>query len=142
MPIRLACFAILLALTGLALVACGDSSPGLLPAQPERSGNTEAVSFVQDEVLVTYRQTRVNEFQKTTLVWNGSVRNLGNRVSNARFEVLSTRGPVMRGQLQTKVEVAQAFGDLLPGQEQLIHATFSFPNTHSLAVSARFARDP
>ncbi|MBI3891464.1 MAG: hypothetical protein HY303_08035 [Candidatus Wallbacteria bacterium] len=138
---RSALFGCLLALFAVTLAACGTTGPGLAPQQPERSGNTEETSFVQDDVLVSVRLSRTNAFQQTTLIWNGSLTNLGNTVKNARFEVLSTRGPQMRGALQTKIESTQKFGDLLPGQQQLIHVSFSFPSTHTLAVSARYAHD-
>ena len=103
--------------------------------------DTEATSFIVDDVLVHFRKDRINDFQTTTLVWSGYVQNLGNRVPNARFEILSTRGSAERDGVQSKIESVQSFQDLLPGQQQLLHVSFTFPNTHELAISERFAHD-
>ncbi len=132
MPFRFLALAAILAGLTCASLACSDGRTAPDP---------EPTTFIQDDVLVSFRKTRTSAFQETTLTWSGSVRNLGNRVPNARFEVLSTRGPVFNGALQTKIEATQAFGDLLPGQEQLLILRFSFPNSHALAISTRLVHD-
>jgi hypothetical protein len=133
----------LLVLGGVAvgLSACSDSKAGLGPETPAPPNLGEETSYVQGEVLVNLRQVRTSGFQTTTLLWTGTVKNLGNRVRNARMEVLTTRVQPYDGGLQPKVEETQLFGDLLPGQTQLVNVRFTFPSAPPVAISLQFAHD-
>ncbi len=134
-------FVLVLGALAVGITACTSNEPGLRPETAAPPNLGEETSYVQDEVLVSLRQVRTSGYQTTTLIWTGTVKNLGNRVRNARMEVLTTRVQPYDAGLQPKLEETQLFGDLLPGQTQLVNVRFTFPSASPVAISLQFAHD-
>ena len=134
-------FVLVLGALAVGITACTSNEPGLRPETAAPPNLGEETSYVQDEVLVSLRQARTSGYQTTTLIWTGTVKNLGNRVRNARMEVLTTRVQPYDAGLQPKLEETQLFGDLLPGQTQLVNVRFTFPSASPVAISLQFAHD-
>jgi hypothetical protein len=99
-------------------------------------------TLTTDQVLVNFRVERVEEFQATEFRFNGSVKNLGNPLVNARFEVVSTRNiPDPNGNRASNVIAIQSYGTLIMGQTQPIAVVGIVPNVDNVSITGRFAHD-
>ena len=126
-------------LAGAAFAGCGTANnlPPVLGPTP-LTETTEEV----DQVLVTFRVERVEEFQATEFHFDGSVKNAGPDKANARFEVVQTKNiPDPNGNFQTQVIATQSYGTLLSGQTQPIAAVGIVPNVSDVTITGRFAHD-
>lgn len=95
-----------------------------------------------DQALVSFRVERVEEFQATEFRFQGSVKNLGNPLVNARFEVVATRNiPDPNGNRASNVIATQPYGTLIMGQVQPIAVTGVVANVDNVSVTGRFAHD-
>lgn len=126
-------------LAALVVAGCGaaDQLPPVLGPTPL----TETTTTV-DNVLVNFRVERVEQFQAAEFRFHGSVKNLGNDLPNARFEVITTRNiPDPNGNRAVVVIAAQSYGTLLMGSTGLIGVTGVVPNVENVTVTGRFAHD-
>ena len=118
-------------------VGCGaeNQSPPILGPTP-LTETTEEV----DQVLVTFRVERVEEFQSTEFRFDGSVKNVGPPRAGARFEVVSTRNiPDPNGNFAEQVIATQSYDTLQTNQVQPIAVTGVVPNVSNVTITGRFA---
>lgn len=128
-----------LLVAGLLFAGCGAAER--LPPVFGPTPLTET-TFTTDQVLVSFRVERVEEFQSTEFRFQGSVKNLGNPLPNARFEVVATRNiPDPNGNRASNVIATQLYGTLIMGQLQPVAVTGVVANVDNVAVTGRFAHD-
>lgn len=131
--------AILGLVSAILFLGCGNTrvEDTVLPPTP-----FDEVSFVEDNVLVTFTVETLEQFSQREFVFTGSLRNLGGPRSNARFEVLATqRLPAPTGERRVVVLVTQRFGTFEAGQTQLITARATLPSVDNSVVTGRFTHD-
>jgi acyl-coenzyme A thioesterase PaaI-like protein len=135
--VRLSIYGLLAAV----LVAAGCGAADQLPPVFGPTPLTETTTRVGN-VIVNFRVERVEQFQAAEFRFHGSVKNLGDPLANARFEVVTRRNiPDPNGFRAEAVIAVQSYGTLLMGSEQLVGVTGVVPNVENVTVTGRFAHD-
>jgi hypothetical protein len=95
-----------------------------------------------DSVIVNFRVEELAHHGALEFRFNGSVKNLGPPLSNARFEVVATRNvPDPTGVRSERIVTTQSYGRLDTNQTQVIAAVAELPAFENARVRGRFVHD-
>lgn len=120
----------------LVLFGCGNETIQNPPIEPAFLRES---TFLEGDVLVDFKAERVNNFQTAKFTFNGSVRNNGEDLENARFEIVTeTMTTLPTGSPEIKVESTQNFEFLPSGGVQQIALSAEIPNLRRVFVTGRF----
>jgi len=120
-------------------LGCGAqelSSPVLSPTPLQET------TFVQDQVVVNFRVETIEGFGTKEFRFNGSLRNLGASLENARFEVYTTNNiSDSNGNRRRQIVASQEYGQLLSNQVQNIAVSAVVPSVSNVSITGVFAHD-
>lgn len=134
---RKLCVGVLLAT--LFFIGCGNARIQPPLATPSLA---QEHTFLVGDALVSFQVEEVNHFQTNRYVFNGSVRNNGPTLANARFEILTeTRRNLPGDGPDFRIEATQFYGRFLTGTTHQIALDAEVINVANVFVTGRFVSD-